>query len=149
MTFRMDVKVDRVLEDGTYPAILDNVEEKETKFGERLMWTFRIPSEEDTTVVGFTSMSPSTKANAYTWAAVIMGEIDPRIGWGPDDVIGGNCRVSLGTYEDAQGVERNKVEKVLKPSSTKQAPADIHRHIQAVKEAGGYVEGEDEPDPTE
>jgi hypothetical protein len=101
------------------------------------------------TVVGFTSMSPSTKANAYTWAAVIMGEIDPRIGWGPDDVIGGNCRVSLGTYEDAQGVERNKVEKVLKPSLTKQAPADIHRHIQAVKEAGGYVEGENEPDPTE
>lgn len=149
MTFRMDVKVDRVLEDGTYPAVLDNVEEKETKFGDRLMWTFRIPSEDDAEVVGFTSMSPSTKANAYQWAAAIMGEIDPRIGWGPEDVIGGQCRVSLGTYEDAQGVEKNKVEKVLKKSSKKTPPADIHRHIQAVKEADGYVEGEDELDPVE
>jgi hypothetical protein len=114
MSFRMDVKVDRVLEDGTYDAVLDNVVDKETKYGERLMWTFRIPSEDDATVVGFTSMSPSTKAHAYSWAAAIMGEIDARIGWGPDDVIGGTCRVSLGTYEDAQGVEKNKVEKVFK-----------------------------------
>jgi hypothetical protein len=110
----MDVKVDRVLQDGTYEAVLDDVVDKETKYGERLMWTFRIPSEDDATVVGFTSMSPSTKAHAYTWAAAIMGEIDSRTGWGPDDVIGGTCRVSLGTYEDAQGVEKNKVEKVLK-----------------------------------
>ena len=110
----MDVKVDRVLEDGTYVATLDKVEEKDTKFGERLMWTFRIPDEDDTTVVGFTSMSPSTRANAYQWAAALMGSIDPKIGWGPEDVIGGVCRVVLGTYEDAQGVERNKVEKVLK-----------------------------------
>ncbi len=114
MSFRMDVKVDRVLEDGTYEATLDNVELKDTKFGERLMWTFRIPSEDDTTVVGFTSMSPSTKAHAYVWAAAIMGGIDPKKGWGPEDVIGGKCRVSLGTYEDAQGVEKNKVEKVLR-----------------------------------
>ncbi len=114
MTFRMDVKVDRVLNDGTYAAILDNVEQKDTKFGERLMWTFRIPAEDDTTVVGFTSMSPSSKAHAYTWASAIMDRIDPKIGWGPEDVIGGKCRVSLGTYVDAQGVEKNKVEQVLK-----------------------------------
>jgi hypothetical protein len=43
-----------------------------------------------------------------------MGEINPKTGWGPDDVIGGTCYVSLGTYEDAQGVQKNKVEKVLK-----------------------------------
>src|SRR3712207_7799589 len=34
-------------------------------------------------VVGFTSMSPSTKAKAYQWAVAIMGEIDPKLGWGP------------------------------------------------------------------
>jgi hypothetical protein len=114
MGFRMDVKVERILEEDTYEAILDNIEQKETKFGERLMWTFRIPSEDDATVVGFTSMSPSTKAHAYTWAAAIMGEIDHKRGWGAEDVIGGKCRVSLGSYEDAQGIEKNKVEKVLK-----------------------------------
>jgi hypothetical protein len=38
----MDVKVEKVLEDGAYDAKLMNVEQKETKFGDRLMWTFEI-----------------------------------------------------------------------------------------------------------
>jgi len=115
MTFRMDVKVDRVLNDGTYEAVLDNVEQKDTKFGERLMWSFRIPGEDDTTVTGWSSLSPSTRAKAYNWALAIMGEIDPKKGWGPEDVIGGACRVVLDTYVDGQSVEKNGVDKVLRP----------------------------------
>jgi hypothetical protein len=61
VSFRMDVKVEKVLEDGTYDAKLLNVEQKETKFGDRLMWTFEV-AEENTEVVGVTSMSPPTKA---------------------------------------------------------------------------------------
>jgi hypothetical protein len=64
LSFRMDVKVDKVLEDGAYDAKLVNVEQKETKFGDRLMWTFEVAGE-DAEVVGFTSTSPSTKAKAY------------------------------------------------------------------------------------
>jgi hypothetical protein len=64
LSFRMDVKVEKVLEDGDYDAMLVNVEQKETKFGDRLMWTFEVDGE-NTEVVGFTSMSPSTKAKAY------------------------------------------------------------------------------------
>jgi len=115
----MDVRVERILDEDTYEAVLDNVEEKETKFGERLMWTFRIPGEDNATVVGFTSKSYSTRAHAYQWASAIMGEIDPKKGWGPEDVIGGKCRVSLGIYEDAQGVEKNKVEKVLRTKTSR------------------------------
>jgi len=107
----MEVKIERVLEEGTYAATLVNVEKKVTKFGERLMWTFDIP-EENSEVVGFTSTSYSTKANAYSWAKAIMGEIDPKIGWGPEDVIGGECIVILETAEDAQRLEKNKVVKV-------------------------------------
>jgi hypothetical protein len=33
----MDVNVDKVLDDGAYDAKLVNVEQKETKFGDRLM----------------------------------------------------------------------------------------------------------------
>jgi hypothetical protein len=77
LSFRMDVKVEKVLEDGAYEARLVNVEQKETKFGDRLMWTFEVDGE-NTEVVGFTSMSPSTKAKAFQWAAAIVGEIDPR-----------------------------------------------------------------------
>ncbi len=67
----MDVKVEKVLEDGAYDAKLVNVDQKETKFGDRLMWTFEVDGE-NTEVVGFTSMSPSTKAKAYQWASAIM-----------------------------------------------------------------------------
>jgi hypothetical protein len=111
MSFHIDVRVDKVYEEGAYRAILDNVEPKDTKFGERLMRTFRLP-EENAEVVGFTSMSPSTKANAYRWAEAIMGDIDAKVGWGSEDVIGGECMVVLKVAEDAQGVERNKVVEV-------------------------------------
>jgi hypothetical protein len=110
----MDVKVEKVLEDGAYDARLVNVEQKETKFGLRLMWTFQVDGE-DAEVVGFTSMSPSTKANAYQWAVAIAGEIDPKLGWGPEDLIGGECVVVLEAAEDAQGTAKNKVVKVKPP----------------------------------
>jgi hypothetical protein len=60
----MDVNVGKVLDGGAYDVKLVNVEQKETKFGDRLMWTFEVAGE-DAEVVGFTSMSPSTKAKAY------------------------------------------------------------------------------------
>jgi hypothetical protein len=114
----MDVKVEKVLDDGAYNARLMNVEQKETKFGDRLMWTFAIGGE-NAEVVGFTSMSPSTKAKAYQWAAAIAGEIDPKLGWGPEDLIGGECVVVLEAAEDAQGAEKNKVVKVKPPRKDK------------------------------
>src|ERR671913_153621 len=122
----MDVKVEKVLDDGAYDAKLVNVEQKETKFGDRLMWTFEV-AEENTEVVGFTSMSPSTKAKAYQWALAIVGEIDPKLGWGHEDLIGGQCIVVLEAAEDAQGTEKNKVVKVKPPRKGKAATADTAR----------------------
>lgn len=108
MSFRMNVRIDKILDEGPYRAVLENIEERETKFGWRLMWTFRI-IEQNVEVVGFTSMSPSTRANPYRWAKAIMGEIDAKLGWGPEDVIGRECVVVLEVAEDAQGFEKNKV----------------------------------------
>lgn len=121
MSFRMNVRVDEVFEEGAYQAVLENVEEKDTKFGLRLMWTFHLP-EKNAEVVGFTSMSPSTRANAYQWARAIIGEIDPKVGWGPEDVIGGECTVVLEIAEDAQGVTKNKVAKVKPPKKEEAQP---------------------------
>jgi hypothetical protein len=90
------------------------------------MWTFEV-ERESTEVVGFTSMSPSTKAKAYQWAEAIAGEIDPKLGWGPEDLIGGECVVVLETAEDAQGAEKNKVVKVKPPRKDKAATADTAR----------------------
>jgi hypothetical protein len=125
----MDVKVEKVLDDGAYDARLINVEQKETKFGDRLMWTFEVAGE-NTEVVGFTSMSPSTKAKAYQWAVAIAGEIDPKLGWGPEDLIGGECVVVLEAAEDAQGSEKNKVVKVKLPRKGKTTAADPEKDSQ-------------------
>jgi hypothetical protein len=124
----MDVKVEKVLEDGAYDAKLVNLEWKQTKFGDRLMWTFEVNGE-NTEVVGFTSMSPSTKAKAYQWAAAIAGQIDPKIGWGPEDLIGGECVVVLEATEDAQGSEKNKVVKVKPPR--KKVPGASEREAES------------------
>jgi hypothetical protein len=129
LSFRMDVKVEKVLEDGAYDAKLANVEQKETKFGDRLMWTFEVDGE-NTEVVGFTSMSPSTKAKAYQWASAIAGEIDPKLGWGPEDLIGGECVVVLEAAEDAQGTEKNKVVKVKLPRKGKITAANPKKGAQ-------------------
>jgi hypothetical protein len=122
----MDVKVEKVLEDGAYDAKVSNVEQKETKFGDRIMWSFDLPNE-GVQVVGFTSMSPSTKANAYQWAVAIAGEIDPKLGWGPEDLIGGECVVVLEAAEDAQGTEKNKVAKVKPPRKDETTSADSEK----------------------
>jgi len=124
----MDVTVEKILEDGSYEATLVNVEQKQTKFGDRLMWTFGVNGE-NTEVVGFTSMSPSTKAKAYQWASAIAGEIDPRLGWGPEDLIGGECIVVLEAAEDALGTEKNKVVKVKPPR--KKGPGASEREAES------------------
>lgn len=112
----MEVREEKVLDDGAYAAECSDVVVKDTTFGERLMWTYYVP-EEDAQVVGFTSMSPSTRGNAYQWAAALMGSIDPKIGWGPEDVIGKKCRILLETTEDTNGATRNKVVKVMPPGA--------------------------------
>jgi hypothetical protein len=156
----MDVKIERTLEEGVYPAILHKVDQKETIHGESLMWTFSVPSEDGAEVVGFSSMSPSTKAKAYTWAAAIMGEIDPKIGWGPEDVEDRACRIVLGIVEDSNGAEKNKVEKVLRASSKatrktideeEEIPERDFRALIRQREENrpGYVAGEGMPDPVE
>ena len=108
MSFRMNIRVDELLDEGPYRAVLENVEERETKFGQRLMWTFSILGK-NVEVVGFISMSPSTRGHAYRWARALMGEIDPHLSWEPEDVVGRECVVVLEVAEDAQGAERDKV----------------------------------------
>jgi hypothetical protein len=132
LSFRMDVKLEKILEDGAYDAKLVNVEQKETKFGDRLMWTFEVAGE-STEVVGFTSMSPSTKAKAYQWAVAIAGDIDPKLGWGPEDLIGGECVVVLEAVEDAQGTKKNKVVKVKPPRKGKITATRTARESEATE----------------
>ncbi len=111
MSFRMGVQEDKVLPPGPYQAVLDDIEIKQTAHGERLMWTFGVPSE-NAQVVGFSSLNEKTSAKAYQWASAIAGKIDPNAGWGPHTVKGKRCTIYVDTATDAQGRVKNKVQGV-------------------------------------
>ena len=112
MSLWMGVQDDKVLPSGPYQAVLDDLEVKETTHGERLMWTFDVPSE-NAQIVGFSSLNEKTSAKAYQWASAIAGEIDPKVGWGPETVKGKRCTIYVDTARDAQGREKNKVQGVV------------------------------------
>jgi hypothetical protein len=64
-------------------------------------------------------MFTETRCQTYQWAAAIAGEIDPKLGWGTEELIGGECIAVLEAAEDAQGTENNKVVKVKPPKKGK------------------------------
>jgi hypothetical protein len=113
MTFKMSVKNERLLEPGAYPAVLQSVEQKETQYGERLLWLFYVP-EEGAEVAGFTSRSSSRQAHAFLWATALDPEIANKRTWGPTDVEGRKCTLVVGVSEGAKGM-KNKVLEVKPP----------------------------------
>lgn len=111
MSIYMNVRTDEALEDGSYEAVLENLEKKQTKYGQRLMWLFRI-EEHNAEVAGFTSLSESTQANSYRWAVALNSDIVSRGSWGSEDVVGKKCTLAVESYEDDNGREKNKVVRV-------------------------------------
>lgn len=110
----MNVRKDEPLKDGLYQAILKSIEEKQTKYGERLMWLFSVP-EHGAEVAGFTSLSESTQAKAYLWATALNPEISTKESWGSEDVVGKKCTLVVEAYEDDKGRMKNKVIQVKPP----------------------------------
>ncbi len=111
LKMKMRVQSSRPLEDGSYRFILKNVEEGNTIFGERLMWLFE-EVEHGVEVAGFTSLSPSTQANAFKWAVALNPEIQNKRSWTSEDVVGRQCLLELEVVEGAKG-PKNKIVKVL------------------------------------
>jgi hypothetical protein len=106
--FRIEVKSDKPLEPGTYQAKLRSVEEKETQYGERLLWLFNVP-EHGAEVAGFTSRSSSSQAFATLWASALNPDISSQRSWGPDDVVGRECVLEVTIVKDQKGRKKNKI----------------------------------------
>ena len=114
MSWSVTTEKDRVLPEGTYQAIVTDLEKIDTAFGERIMWKFHVPAE-DITVVGFSSLSPSLKSKGARWARAILGIEEDKFNWGPEELKGKPCTITIDVSEDADGYERNIVEKVKPP----------------------------------
>ncbi len=110
MSFTINVNHAKTLEPGEYRAVLESVEEKETVYGERLMWLFRVP-EHGVEVAGFTSRSGSTQSKPYRWAKELNSAVAGKSSWGPDDVVGKECTVVVDVYQGDKGT-KNRVSEV-------------------------------------
>src|SRR4051812_18322856 len=111
MTVKVNVRRDEPIEEGSYRAVLKSLEEKETKYGERLMWSWE-ELKTGAEVVGFTSLSPSDMANAYKWAVALNPDIANRTSWELEDVIGRECLLRVEVVQGPQG-PKNKIAEVL------------------------------------
>ncbi len=108
---KMKIQNYKPLDDGHYRFVLNNIEEKETIYGERLMWLFE-ELEQGAEVVGFTSLSTSTQANAYRWALALNPEIQNQRTWTEGDVVGRECCLKVEIVQGSKG-PKNKIIEVL------------------------------------
>jgi hypothetical protein len=111
VSIQLNVRRDEPIEEGSYRAVLKSMEKKQTTFGERILWLFRVP-EHNAEVAGFTSLSESTQANAYLWAVALNDEIRSKERWGSDDVVGKECILDLTIVKDQKGRKKNKIHQV-------------------------------------
>jgi hypothetical protein len=114
VSWSVTTEKDRILPEGNYQAIVADLEKIDTTFGERIMWKFHVPAE-DVTVVGFSSLSASLKSKGARWARAILGIVEDKFNWGPEELKGKPCTIKVDVSEDADGYERNIVEKVKPP----------------------------------
>ncbi len=112
MSIRSKIKRDDPLHEGSYKAVLKSMEKKTTDFGERILWLFKVPEHNGAEVAGFTSLSGSTQATAFVWAATLNGGIRSQKDWDSDDVIGRECVLDLAVVEDQKGREKDKILRV-------------------------------------
>jgi hypothetical protein len=122
VSWSVTTEKDRILPEGTYRAIVADLEKIDTSFGERIMWKFDVPAE-DVTVVGFSSLSASLKSKGARWARAILGIVEDRFNWGPEELKGMPCTITVDVSEDADGYGRNIVEKVKPPRGEVKEPS--------------------------
>ncbi len=108
---KISIQNNRPLEEGSYRFILRSIEEKETIYGERLMWRFE-ELEQGVEVVGFTSLSTNIKAKPYKWALALNPEIQNQRFWTEEDVVSRECSLTVEIVEGSMG-PKNKIIEVL------------------------------------
>lgn len=114
---RIEPKADRLVEDGWYPATISEVEEKDTKHGERLMVTFDLEPGDDTIVdiTAFLTYSEHPKSNIVKWGKALFGER----AFDTDEFSGVKCEIFVEEGEDQDGQPKNYIRKVRKPKEEK------------------------------
>lgn len=118
---KINPKAEVLLADGWYTATIGEVEEKDTKFGERLMVPFDVEDGDDTIVdiTAFISFSDHPKSNVVKWGKALFGDR----AFDTDEFTSVRCEVFVEEGEDADKQPKNFIRKVRKPKSGGKKPA--------------------------
>lgn len=108
MTVSLNIWRERILSEGSYRTRLVSLEEKETAYGERLLWLFQ-EAESSVEVAGFSTRSESTRAKAYRWAQALNPEIASKRRWSSTDVVGRECLLEVEVVKGQKGEDKNRI----------------------------------------
>jgi hypothetical protein len=130
---RISPKRESILDDGWYPATIGEVEERETKFGEKLLFPFEVDAG-DVGVVAidvWISISDHPKANLVKWAKQLFGDRE----FDTVEFTDAKVEVFVEEAENADGEVKNYVRKLRpekgntngkpKPKSPKPKGGDV------------------------
>lgn len=115
MTVRQDIRRGGTLSEGSYKVKLESLEEKETAYGERLLWLF-VEVESSVEIAGFSTRSESTRAKAYRWAQALNPELASKRSWSSTDVVGCECLLEVEVVKGQKGEDKNRILSI-KPAS--------------------------------
>jgi hypothetical protein len=103
-------KREEIIEDGWYPAEISSVEQRETKFGEKLLFTFEVDAGDKGTVAidAWLSISDHPKANLVKWAKQLFGDRE----FNTDEFVGAKVEAFVEAGENADGEPKNVVRKL-------------------------------------
>jgi hypothetical protein len=105
-------KRETIIEDGWYPAEIGQVEERETKFGQKLLVPFGVDASGDTIAIdAWLSVSDHPKSNLVKWARQLFGDRE----FDTEEFAGLRCEVFVEEGEDSEGSPKNFIRK-LRPA---------------------------------
>ena len=106
-------KKETIIEDGWYPAEIGDIEERETQFGEKLLFPFEVDAGDEGVVAIDAWISPSDhpKANLVKWGKQLFGDRE----FDTDEFIGAKVEAFVEVGENKDGEPKNMVRK-LRPA---------------------------------
>lgn len=109
-------KHETIIEDGWYVALIGDVEERETKFGEKLLVPFEVEVGGQTIAIdAWLSISDHPKSNLVKWAKQLLGDRE----FDTDELAGLSCEAFIEEGENADGEPKNFVRKLRPAKKTK------------------------------
>ena len=112
MSFEVTFNRGEPLPPGTYDAVVDSADLKDTRYGEKILFDFAVP-EHGARVPGWAKPSSHPKSNCYRWSTAINPAIKANGRFRPEDVVGRKCRLEIDVYMDSEGNKKNRIVQVL------------------------------------